>query len=430
MSTSNYPKGFAGGLVLQEMPFVAVRPGNSYWVHSGTGSDDHRGTFNQPLATIDAAIGKCTANNGDVIYVKRGHSETVSSAGAINFDVAGVTLIGLPGNLSNDIPTVHWSGTAADIDINASSITIQGMVFHMETNTDEVANGIDVNATGFILRDCTIVMSGATNQSLAAITFASGAASSAFRIEDCSIFSPVAGANAAISLAGAPIAGRISGCHIAGDFANAAIHNPTGNVATFIEVFDNYIENTNAGSHAIEFVSAVTGEIVNNTLVADSPGAILDPGACDVGGNVLPGHDPMAFTGTADIDISAADYTSPQALLTIAPETEVQDCWVTFDLAKTTTGFAAGHAAQTIQFRVARKVDGTNWRTDIQSVTTATSGTNAAGAAATINVGPIGVTEQARVDVVLSAENGNDVELPYVAYVKAQTAPTFTAVAA
>ena len=38
----------------------------------------------QPAATLDGAIGKCTANNGDVILVAPGHSETISAAAAIS----------------------------------------------------------------------------------------------------------------------------------------------------------------------------------------------------------------------------------------------------------------------------------------------------------------------------------------------------------
>jgi len=135
--------------------------------------------------------------------------------------------------------------------------------------------------------------------------------------------------------------------------------------------------------------------------------------------------------GETDIDVSAADYTSYQALLTIAPPTGevLTDVEIVFDLAKATTGFAAGHTSQTITFAVQRKVDGTNWRTDLASQSTAVSGTNSAAAAQRLVLGTVGPQEQARIVVKLSAENAVDVELPYALTYRGER-PTITEVAA
>src|SRR3990167_6036958 len=40
--------------------------------------------------TIDAAVGACTADQGDVIYVMPGHTETVSAAAGFVMDIAGI----------------------------------------------------------------------------------------------------------------------------------------------------------------------------------------------------------------------------------------------------------------------------------------------------------------------------------------------------
>lgn len=135
-------------------------------------------------------------------------------------------------------------------------------------------------------------------------------------------------------------------------------------------------------------------------------------------------------TGEADMDISAAAYTGFIALLTIAPQAgrPLTDVEVEFDLAKATTGFAAGHTAETIVFAVQRKIDGTNWRTDLVSQTTAVSGTNAAAAAQRLKIGTITPTEQARVAIKMSAEAA-DAEFPYVLSYRGEQ-PTVTAVAA
>jgi len=144
-----------------------------------------------------------------------------------------------------------------------------------------------------------------------------------------------------------------------------------------------------------------------------------------------------ALTGEADIDVSAADYTAFVALLTIAnPSAKnfIEDAWVFFDLDKATTGFGAGYTTQTIQFAVARKVDGTNYKIEANSngdgLTATVTGTVAASDRMMgIHIGPIGPNEDARIVVVLSAETANDAELPYALYFRGPV-PTLTAVAA
>src|SRR4051812_34369402 len=66
-----------------------------YFVNSVTGSNGNQGTADSPLATIDYAIGLCVADKGTVIVVQPGHTETVSAAGGIACDVAGIYIIGL-----------------------------------------------------------------------------------------------------------------------------------------------------------------------------------------------------------------------------------------------------------------------------------------------------------------------------------------------
>ena len=74
-----------------------ITTGNQYFVSSDTGADStgNDGSIRRPFATIDYAVGRCSANVGDVIYVMPGHTETVSAAAGINLDVAGISVIGL-----------------------------------------------------------------------------------------------------------------------------------------------------------------------------------------------------------------------------------------------------------------------------------------------------------------------------------------------
>src|SRR5574341_1596957 len=103
MGMSNYPNGFNDGVSLRGVPLSQVQKGTVYWVYNGTvlptnhknGSDGNNGTFSAPFATLDYAIGRCTANRGDIIVVKEGHAENVTTANGIDLDVAGITVIGL-----------------------------------------------------------------------------------------------------------------------------------------------------------------------------------------------------------------------------------------------------------------------------------------------------------------------------------------------
>lgn len=142
---------------------------------------------------------------------------------------------------------------------------------------------------------------------------------------------------------------------------------------------------------------------------------------------------PTVSTGESDIDDSAgAENTGWVALTTITPAAGAPlfDVRAVYDLAKATTGYAAVETSATIQFRVARKVDGTNWRGDAQSVTTAISGTNAAGCSIELKIGDIGVSQEARIEIKMSADATGDIELPDNIYYKGIAAPTITRVAA
>ena len=87
MPISNYGR-FREGVNIGGMPILNSYAGNVFWVDSGAGSNGNKGTFARPFATIDYAIGQCTANNGDLIMVMPGHTETVTAAAGIAVDVA------------------------------------------------------------------------------------------------------------------------------------------------------------------------------------------------------------------------------------------------------------------------------------------------------------------------------------------------------
>ncbi len=136
MPNSNYSQGFSDGVTIRGMPILNTYSGKVRWVRSGGGN---RGTFDSPYATLEAAINASDAN--DTIMIKAGHTETISSATALNFDVAGLNIIGLGVNGTRPTFTLD-TATTAKIPVSAANIAISNCVF--------VANFADI-ATVFLL---------------------------------------------------------------------------------------------------------------------------------------------------------------------------------------------------------------------------------------------------------------------------------------
>jgi len=150
MAISNYPAGFANGVTVRGLPLLNAYPGQVFWVHSGTGSDGNKGTFDRPFSTIDYAIGRCTASRGDIIMVKAGHTETVSAAGGLALDVAGVAIIGTgTGGLR---PTINFTATASTFTISAANCSIYNLL--LTGGIDAVVSPVVVSAADVAILNC------------------------------------------------------------------------------------------------------------------------------------------------------------------------------------------------------------------------------------------------------------------------------------
>jgi hypothetical protein len=150
---SNFPSGFAYGVNIRGVPLLNAYSGDTFWVDSNGGSDQNKGTFDRPFATIDFAVGKCTANNGDLIMVKAGHSEDPTTS--IALDVAGVSVIGL--GTGGDRPTITYGAAGATTAMSAASCRIQGLRFDLGTVAATVTNAINITADSCQVVDCETV---------------------------------------------------------------------------------------------------------------------------------------------------------------------------------------------------------------------------------------------------------------------------------
>lgn len=131
---------------------IMTTRGEIFYVHSGIGTDvvGEKNRPQSPFATIDYAVGQCTASRGDHIVVLPGHVETVVAAGGLDLDVAGITIWFL-GEGSNRAYITFTSDADADIDVDAANVSLINPLFI--TGIDALTGPIDVNAADFKIVD-------------------------------------------------------------------------------------------------------------------------------------------------------------------------------------------------------------------------------------------------------------------------------------
>jgi len=125
-------------------------PGDTFFVHGGTGTDGagYGRNPDAPVATIDYAIGLCTANKSDVIYVLPGHNEGLGNA-QITVDIAGVSIIGL--GRGADAPRIDFDHANSSIDISASGCTIRNLRLLPSVTAVLIAVDVMAGATDTLL---------------------------------------------------------------------------------------------------------------------------------------------------------------------------------------------------------------------------------------------------------------------------------------
>lgn len=156
MPMSNYPGGFSSGVSIRGMTIMNCHSGNTFWVDSGTGSDSggYDGSFQRPFATVDYAVSRCTANNGDLVMVKAGHAETLSAN--VGIDVAGVWVQGLGWGAVR--PTFTIGSTDATVALSAASTGISNFRLVLEAADDTVTAGFTMSAASTVVENCETVV--------------------------------------------------------------------------------------------------------------------------------------------------------------------------------------------------------------------------------------------------------------------------------
>lgn len=194
MAISNYPNGFASGVMLRGVPIVQTHPGKVFWVYNGTtglmpgqrgGSNGNKGDFNSPFSTLEYALSQCTADRGDIIFIKPGHAESVASATELNFDVAGVAIIGLGSGTKRPTFTFTTANTAT-IPVTADNMAIQNCKF--VGNFLSIAAAFTVAAAAhFTIENCSFTDTSAILGFLSAVKTTVSTNSDFLTVADCYI---------------------------------------------------------------------------------------------------------------------------------------------------------------------------------------------------------------------------------------------------
>ena len=268
MGLTHFPHGVSSfGMPQIGVGEETMTTGNVFFVGSAvTGASDGNAATSpdRPMATIDAAMAKCTANNGDIIFVMPGHSEDPTAS--IAMDVAGVWIRGL--GWGSDRPTVTFGALAATVAMSAAGCRISNIRFDLGTVAATVTNAINITAGSCIVENCETVPH-ATSQFTNFLT----ATDAQFVVIRNNLFR---GLHTASGTSGVVVDGCddlvLTGNVISGHFTEHALDNTTPASADEIlraNVSDNLIQNNSstAGDLAVELDAAATGLFARNMLV-------------------------------------------------------------------------------------------------------------------------------------------------------------------
>ena len=231
---------------------LVSHPGDIWFVNSGAAAASDSAGFGQnpdaPFATLDYAVGKCTANNGDVIYVMPGHAENLIAAATVDIDVAGVTVIGLGKGAAR--PTFTATVAAGAFKLNAASVRIENLLF---------LGGVDAT-TGLVRvvgADCAIINCEYRDSvGQATDVIITTAAADRLLIDGWRhIGDAAAGTDTAIALVGGSDI-EIRNFYLYGNFAVGGISVRT-TATTRLNLHDGYIWNANAV--VIGIIDTITG---------------------------------------------------------------------------------------------------------------------------------------------------------------------------
>lgn len=270
--TGLFVKRSVGGLFAVED--MAVTTGSRIFVHytNGTDAAGYGTGPDTPAKTLDYAVGLCTANKGDIIYLMPGHAESLAAATSAACDVAGISIVGLGhGSL---IPTFTLgTATAATIAVTAANVRFKNI--KVISDLADVAAGITCSnaADGLVVENCWFTDGAAAKELVIGIQLAAAC-------DHCTIvnnlFTTVDGGDcaSAIKLVGESVDTLIENNVIFGDYSAAGIDGGTAQ-ATRLRILDNEVRNADVTAGlAIKLHASTTGTVRDNLVFGGKDGTV------------------------------------------------------------------------------------------------------------------------------------------------------------
>lgn len=303
-----------------------VITGNVYFASSTKGSADNgSGTdMSNPLESIDHCVGHCTANHGDVIFALPGHVETISAAGSLTCDVAGVRVVFLGEGASK--ATLKFTGTAGTVAVSAAGVKFYSP--RLETGIDAVVDGIVVSAADFNMYDVEDYDASSKATTIMVLTTSAAAR---LKIDGYKYFASTAGTQKTdrIKTVGALDGVVLKNIDISGDFTGGYPINLTNAACTNLVMENIRINNTNSsptaaiGLHAntTGFAKNVKARVASGTTYVSSVAKVQWGNDCEGFSTDGYGGDPIGTAlasgveGKLDIidgyfDVPTADATT------------------------------------------------------------------------------------------------------------------------
>ncbi len=288
----------SGGMFTVEDQTLST--GNRWFVDSGKTTTGEDGTSfgrnpEAPFLTLAYAFSgdQPVENNGDIIILEAGHTESIAADAGIVCDRAGILVIGQGQGDSRPVLTFD-TAAAAQIDISAANITFENITFRC--NIADLAAAFHVTGANFTMRNCSFMGTDAADEAFL-ITILTEATANDMTIENCQ-FHYLYAANGTtaitttstecIRLVGADRA-VIRGNYMSGDFTTAVINGITTaslDILLLTNIIHNIADENITGG--IDLYTGTTGFLDDNVLYVDDPTSaddIVDAASCAIGRN-------------------------------------------------------------------------------------------------------------------------------------------------
>ena len=260
-----------------------------------------------PFATLDYAIGACTASKGDLIYIMPGHTETITTAGGIDLDVQGISVIGL--GVGSKRPTFTFStSTSASVTVDAASIYIENILFD-GTGINGITQLIDVNSSDFHMRGCELIVAASGGNRVATVVKTDQNADRMI-IEDCIFRGADVGSSGGTMIEVYTSSGSIDNVQIRSNYFFASMYSGgciyVSGVAEGLVVRDNVIVTRGTSQTAISLAQNGSGVFIRNDCVGTSISSLINT---------------SAYTGFSFVNNYGYDSDSTDYIGTLIPRT-------------------------------------------------------------------------------------------------------------